>query len=88
MVQGIQYLPPLGESDHVCLRFKVFTAQQKSESSIPNEPNIRKTNYASVQEELSKHNWEDELVSTFEKDYNRFIDLLFPYVDKCDLRRP
>ena len=76
MVQEIQYLPPLGESDHVCLRFKVFTAQQKSESSIPNESNIRKTNYVSVREELSKHNWEEELVSTFEKDYNIFIDLL------------
>ena len=53
MVQEIQYLPPLGESDHVCLRFKVFTAQS------PNHRNIRKTNYASVQEELSKYNWEE-----------------------------
>ena len=82
MVQEIQYLPPLGESDHVCLRFKVFTAQQKSESSIPYESNIRKTNYASVREELSKHNWEEELVSTFEKDYNIFIDFFLSYVDK------
>ena len=82
MVQEIQYLPPLGESDHACLRFNVLTARQKSESLFPSQPDIRKTNYASVRNELSKHNWEEELVSTFKNDYNRFIDLLLPYVHK------
>ena len=82
MAQEIQYLPPLGESDHACLRFNVLTAQQKSESLFPSEPGIRKTNYASVRNELSKHSWEEELVSTFENDYNRFIDLLLSYVHK------
>ena len=57
--------------------------QQKSKSSVPNDHGIHKTNYASVREELSKHNWEEELVSTFEDDYNIFIDLLLSYIDKC-----
>ena len=43
-------------------------------------------NYASVREELLKHNWEDELVSTFEKDYNRFIDLLLSYIKHSPLK--
>ena len=42
MVLEIQYLPPLGGSDHLCLRFNVFAAQQNSESSVTTEPDIRK----------------------------------------------
>ena len=87
MIQNIEYLPPLGESDHVCLRFDVLHTHQVSRPSRPSEPDIRKTNYESVKEDLSKHNWEEELNSNFVEDYDVFINSLLHYVDKHSPRK-
>ena len=42
MIQDLTYHPPLGESDHVCLRFKLLLSQEKEEF-IPIH-NVFKTN--------------------------------------------
>ena len=79
-VQNLTYLPPLGESDHICLRFNVIQSQQ--EEATPPSCNIFKTNFDAVREELSRHKWSVELNSDFESDYETFFDLLDSLVKK------
>ena len=86
-IQDIEYLSPLGESDHICLIFDILTSKQKDHSVIPNEPNIHKTNYHAVHEELSRYNWEEELDTTFEAGYDKFIDSIVFLVDKHSPRK-
>ena len=81
MVQDLTYLPPLGESDHVCLRFTLPLCQNIN-ITTSREPNVFKTNYQAVKNELSMHNWRDELNSNFVSDYHTFFDHLLLIMDK------
>ena len=75
-IRELEYLPPLGDSDHLCLQFKVsFTYQQRT-SPKSDQLNIFKTDYDSIREQLRNHNWEAELNSTFEEDYQLFFETL------------
>ena len=51
MVCDLDYLPPLGESDHVCIQFKVKCTQS---NALPEtkKRNVFKTDYATVIEKL------------------------------------
>ena len=74
MVQDLNYLPPLGESDHVCLRFNVLQTQRTN--AKPPVHNVFKTNYDAVKEDLDNYNWQELLNSNFEEDYNMFFNIL------------
>ena len=82
MVQDLQYLPALGESDHVCLRFKVLHSQKSPPDSISCDFDIRKTNYEAVKEEILKHNWTEKFNSTFQENYNYFLNKMLEIVYK------
>ena len=59
MVQDLTYNPPLGESDHLCLTFKLQHFQHKKHTTPVH--NIFKTDYTALREELAKHNWHEVL---------------------------
>ena len=46
MIHDLEYLPSLGESDHVCLSFKVLASKTLSKKTT--EYNVYKTNYNAV----------------------------------------
>ena len=75
-ISDMEYLPPLGESDHLCLLFKLRMTNQLHSSLNTNQFNIYKTDYHSAKEQLQSHDWEAELISTFEDDYQLFLDTL------------
>ena len=74
MVSDLSYHPPLGESDHVCLRFNVMASQTKNRFTPSH--NIFKTNYEAIRVELDKYNWKEVLISNFVNDYENFFDIL------------
>ena len=81
MVCDMNYYPPLGESDHVCIRFKVKCNKHTDESE-PEKKNVFKTDYAAVIEELAQYNWEELLNSTFQEDYAKFFNKLESSMEK------
>ena len=72
MIEDLAYNPPLGESDHICLTFKLQQFHNKKDTRPVH--NIFKTNYTAVREELSKPNWHELLNSNFETDYDTFFN--------------
>ena len=81
MVQELKYLPPLGESDHLCLRFDIKYNQNKHNKLLC-EHDIHKTDYEAVRLELSKHNWNEQFNSSFEVDYNYFVNILLRLIEE------
>ena len=75
MVNDLTYHPPIGESDHVCLRFSVFLNQYQGKYVTPVR-NIFRTNYEAVREEMQQQSWYEKLNFTFENDYDTFFDIL------------
>ena len=75
MVCDLEYLPPLGESDHVCIRFNVKCTQHTFGTETIKR-NVFKTNFAGVSEKLSHYDWTELLQSTFHEDYATFFDIL------------
>ena len=67
MVSDMEYLPPLGESDHICISFNLRCNQQ-TVGQEQERLNVFKTDYGAVTEELSKWNWVELLNSTFEEE--------------------
>ena len=82
MVQDLEYLPALGESDHLCLRFNVLHSQEKPPVSTSIEYDIRKTNYEAVKEEILNYNWAEKFNSKFQENYNHFLEKLLEIVYK------
>ena len=87
-VQNLEYHPPLGESDHVCLTFTVMqthciNAKDTTEISF----NIHKTNYDWVRNDLQQYNWHEKLCFNFEKDYDTFFNILQSSLEKNSSRR-
>ena len=76
MIKDLSYQPPLGESDHLCLRFNVICGKQEFIKEEPEKRNIYKTDYAAVAEDLGKYDWVSLLNSTFQDDYIFFFDKL------------
>ena len=64
MVCDLDYLPPLGESDHVCIQFNV-KCTQSTEIPETKKRNIFKANYAGMVEKLSHYDWDILLNSNF-----------------------
>ena len=63
MVQDLTYHPPLGESDHICLRFTVpLNAHQVD---MTPSHNIYKGNYEKMKNDLRQYDWKDLLCNSF-----------------------
>ena len=76
MVKDLEYLPPLGESDHICLKFQVTLCQYQNQITPPKVFNVFKTNYEALRTELDKYDWQELLDSNFEDDYEKFFNIL------------
>ena len=87
-VQNLEYHPPLGESDHVCLTFTVMQTQCiNAKDTTEISFNIHKTNYDWVRNDLQQYNWHEKLCSNFEKDYDTFFNILQLSLEKNSPRR-
>ncbi len=62
MVEEIEYLPPLGKSDHVTLKFIVKLYIDKPRNS-DKRYNFFKGNYEQINDNLKNVNWEEILDS-------------------------
>ena len=80
MVKDLSYHPPLGESDHVVLKFDVSLGQVKQET--PPSRNIYKANYDLIKSDLNDREWDELLTYSFEDDYKFFFDILRNLLDK------
>ena len=76
MIKDLDYLPPLGESDHICIRFNAINGIRETETEESTERNFYKTDVVAVIKELEKYNWAAVLNSSFKEDYKRFFDIL------------
>ena len=73
-VQDLEYHPPLGESDQLCLTFTAFEKQVTI--TFNSVPNVWKTDYEKVREDLLGYDWYEKLDKCFEDDYKYFFDRL------------
>ena len=80
MVQDLSYHPPIGKSDHVCLRFNVCLSQLPGKYIATPTHNIFRTNYEAAKEELQKKSWCEKLNSTF--DTAIFFDMLHSTLER------
>jgi len=58
MVNDLEYMPPLGASDHACLLFK-FTCYTDCKQSDEPRPNFFKGNYPAMKSNLEQVVWDD-----------------------------
>ena len=79
-VQDLNYHPPLGESDHLCLTFTAFELQRES-PFIPTH-NVFKTNYEKVREEMQQYYWYEVFNKNFVRDYEYFFNILHSVLTK------
>ena len=73
MVKDLSYHPPLGQSDHICLRFKV-QHYQKNGAFRPKR-NVFKSEYSRIKDELMENDWLTVLNSDFKTDYDNFTKI-------------
>ena len=80
MIRNLTYHPPLGESDHIVIRFELINSEQKQ----PYRPtrNVFKTDYTAVKKTLSAYHWQSILNSDFKNDYRIFVDFLTSELEK------
>ena len=82
MVQNLTYHPPLGESDHVILKFNVpFDHSEKVNGWIA-KPAVFRTNYEMLKEEMLRYDWDEILTSNFQEAYDYFFEILQTALEK------
>ena len=74
IVKDLSYHPPLGQSDHICLKFKV---QYYHINSFRPKRNVFKSDYNKIKEKLLQHDWLTILNTDFENDYDKFTKILY-----------
>ena len=60
MVDGIEYLPAIGSSDHVCLQFNLLCYSSYSQVSRP-KYNLYQANFDTMRQLLQEIDWDDNL---------------------------
>ena len=75
-VHDLTYHPPLGESDHVCLRFNVPFKTHSTPKTQATSYNFFKTNFVRIIERLKIQKWDELLTKSFADDYETFIEIL------------
>ena len=76
MIRDLNYLPPLGESDHLCISFDVMCGKAESTKAEPEVRNIYKADYEAIIDELNRYDWSTLLKSSFVEDYKCFFGIL------------
>ena len=82
MVQNLTYHPPLGESDHVILRFNVPFDRSEKVNGLIAKPDVFKTNYEVLKEEMLRYEWDEILTSHFQETYDSFFEILQTALEK------
>jgi len=83
LVENVEYLPPLGKSDHVCISFKYLLGDTESSDSTQ-KLNYWKADYVKIREELSAIDWATEFESKdtngmWQKFHNRMLQLIHQF---------
>ena len=81
MVTDVEYLPPIGVSDHSCLSFKCICYSEKKIYDEP-RPNFYKGDYPSLRDSLkltNLNNIKDNDICVF---WDNFLDILNENIDK------
>jgi len=81
MVTDLEYLPPLGASDHSCLSFKLLCYTDFKPFDEP-RPSFYKGDYPSMRDDLKSVNWGDLKNSDLDTYWDAFTSSIFESVDK------
>ena len=87
LIRDLKYLPPLGESDHICIRFNVLCGKAKAIEAETAGRNVFKADYEAIIDELNRYDWVNLFNSTFVEDYNHFFNILEKIMMKFTLLR-
>ena len=82
MINGLSYLPGLGNSDHLCLRFKFNCYSVSNKISVPRW-NLNKGDHDEIRCCLQNVNWADVMKDlSVEDSWKYFVDTLYYLFDK------
>ena len=83
MIPSVEYLAPLGKSDHSTLRFEVVCQLDKKPPKIVSQ--INKGNYKKMREDLASINWDDEMNETLDVNevWKLFTDKYYSIEKNC-----
>jgi len=83
MVSDVSYLPGLGSSDHICIRFNLNCYSERSNDKLP-RLNMHKADYVKMRELLNAVNWEESIGSLeITEAWNLFSTTLDSAIDAC-----
>ena len=75
MITDLDYLPPIGASDHICLAFKFMCYTDNKPSQVP-RLNFYKGDYSSIRANLQQVRWDEIQDSDMTLYWNNFVDIL------------
>ena len=82
MISNLQYLPGLGNSDHVCLSFDLNCYTTITDDTP--RPNYNKADYKRIRQSLDQIDWEGELRDrNFSDAWNFFEEKLEAIMEEC-----
>ena len=81
MINDLEYLPPIGASDHVCLVFKFICYTETKMAEDP-RPNFFKGNYSAMKEDFNQTSWKDVDSANIETFWENFLVTINSAIDK------
>ncbi|MCG8075274.1 MAG: endonuclease/exonuclease/phosphatase family protein, partial [Candidatus Thiodiazotropha taylori] len=88
MVSELDYMPPLGASDHACLNFN-FTCYTDFKKSDEPRPNFFKGNYADMRVDISETDWDSISANDLNTYWENFLSIINTMVnDHVPMIRP
>ena len=82
MVQNLQFLPPLGSSDHLILTFN-FVCYTPMLDHTNARPNLYKADFAQLRELIAATVWDVDEHNSFEESFERFKTTLNELISRC-----
>ena len=83
MINELTHNPPLGDSDHECLNFKLECYHARSKSLVDQRRNYYKADYQTIIKRLEEVDWRQELQGDFHSCYEKFITILEERLEGC-----
>ncbi|KAI8484062.1 hypothetical protein Bbelb_381800 [Branchiostoma belcheri] len=81
MVENIEYLPGIGQSDHIRLQFEIKLYTERKDNSKP-RLNLYRGDYASIAADLAGIDWDTRLENkSFDEAYSDFKNVLQASID-------
>ena len=82
MINNLSYLPPLGNSDHICIEFNlVCYSEQKKSDNV--KYNIRAANFDLMRQSLSNVDWASLLNPLIDNAWSLFKSIFQNIIDDC-----